>query len=153
MVNLRHRIAMLSVVGLVALALAGCEMKSITLSPEMYGKLVVDGKPAINSQVYFGHVRDEGQACTTLPSTLTDAAGNFSFPAVQARVFATNEGEREAGMALLCFRYNGVVRPDTWADVEPSEKRIFDLRCRLPVPVDAIAEDRAVCQWQPRQTR
>ena len=130
-------------------ALVGCDMQTVTLSPEIDGILIIDGSPAANSQVYFGYVRNEKAPCSALPSTRTDANGLFHFASTRARFSngSMRSGRTDSALNLLCFRFRGELRPDTFRVTQLSDTQGYRLSCRLPVPVDAVAEDRAVCQW------
>jgi hypothetical protein len=127
--------------------LAGCEYKTITVSPEMEGVLIINGKPASSAEIFFGPSEDPKHPCPADSSAITDSNGKFHIPAkterssvssIKARRFSTTENH-------MCFKYQGELIIGDYFLTELMDKKKYLANCRLPVPPDAIAEDNLIC--------
>ena len=129
---------------LFVLVLAGCSTpEPATLTPEIEGVLVVDGKPAKNVEVSLGFTGNYDKPCPAESTTRTDGDGRFH---IAART--TPKATEQTTESFLCFRLSGELVQATMKLTSPDEKRKHVATCRLPGPLDAHAEDTQVCSWR-----
>jgi hypothetical protein len=138
-------------ISLVILALlAGCDIQTVTLSPEIDGTLTINGKLAKSAEVFIGFSGDHDHPCPALPATRTDSRGRFHLSAITARYSAETIKSRPYSTTqnYMCFKYQGELMVGDLTLTELNETNKYIAVCRLPVPPNAVAEDGLVCQWR-----
>ena len=129
-------------VSVALLSLLGCAAPEQTVTPEIGGSLTINGAPAQHIEVFLGFTGDHDVPCPSTPAGRTDKDGQFHIPARVAQHSA------QLTENYLCFKVHGRLVMATLMLVKPDETRKYIAECRLPVPPDAYAEDKQVCQWR-----
>ncbi len=127
----------------VLLLLLGCAAPEQTVSPEIDGSLTVNGAPAQHIEVFLGFTGDHDAPCPSVPAARTNKNGQFHIPARVAQ-----HSSAKLTQNYLCFKVQDRLIEATLMLVKPDEARKYIAECRLPVPPDAYAEDKQVCQWR-----
>ena len=142
---MRNSFTTLQVLIAALLLLAACSAERVTLSPEIDGVLVVNGRAASNADVLVGFSGDHNVPCKSLkPAAQTAENGEFHVAATTRRA-----SDRPANPVIptenyICFRYRGKLIVGNLILIMPEHTKYF-AECRVPVPQGATAEDSLVC--------